>query len=33
MNEGLQVTDAIVFFDRQQNGENNLKEKNIRLHR
>ncbi|CAF0804929.1 unnamed protein product [Adineta steineri] len=29
--EGIQVTDAIVFFDRQQNGDNNLKGKNIRL--
>ncbi|UJR33907.1 hypothetical protein I4U23_021326 [Adineta vaga] len=31
--EGLQVTDAIVFFDREQNGENNLRDKNIRLFR
>ncbi|CAF2469574.1 unnamed protein product [Rotaria sp. Silwood2] len=31
--EGLQVTDAIVFFDREQNGEKNLQEKNIRLYR
>ncbi|CAF2132457.1 unnamed protein product [Rotaria magnacalcarata] len=31
--EGLQITDAIVFFDREQNGENNLQKRNIRLHR